>query len=113
MVRHTAHGDLLAVQRAPGSQSDTKEAGGLLRIIKKHLIEIAHAKKEDRVRVLALHPHVLFEHGREVAHGLSSGLVSSTRALRLEMGLLETPASTAVESMRPMVSHFLHWGHCH
>ena len=108
MVRDTAHGDLLAVQRASGRQSDPEEAGSLFRIIKKHLIEVAHAEEENRVRDLALHPHILSEHGCEVAHGLSSGSVSADGALWLEKGSLETPASTAVESMRPMVSHFLH-----
>ena len=67
VMRHPAHGNLLAVVlMAAGGEGDTQHPGGELGVVKKHLVEVAHAIKQDGVLVLGLDLQVLLEHGGEL-----------------------------------------------
>ncbi len=60
--RHT-----LLLPLIPGCQSDLQLPGSHLRILEEHLVEVSHPVEENRVRILALDPEILFDHGG--AHG--------------------------------------------
>ena len=52
--RHPGHGDGLAAVRATGGQLDAEGGGGLLGVLKKQLVEVAHAEEDQGVRLARL-----------------------------------------------------------
>ena len=69
MVGDTAHGNGLFVFFVSGGQGDVEYARGDLSVFKKHLIEIAHAVKEDGIGVLLLDRKILLNHRGGFNHG--------------------------------------------
>ena len=61
---HAAHGNLAALVPAPAGQRDAQRRGRAHRIVEEHLVEVAHAIEEQRVRVLALDLEILGHHRR-------------------------------------------------
>ena len=64
MKRHARHLDRLAVRYAAFCERDVEQARGLFSIGKKHLVKVAHAVEQQRVRVPGLDGKVLLHHGR-------------------------------------------------
>ena len=63
--RHAGHGDGLAFGGfAPGGQGDVQQPGRFLGVLEKQLVEIAHAKEQQVVRVLGLEAQVLLNDWR-------------------------------------------------
>ncbi len=58
-----AHGNGRAGRLAAGSQSDIENVGGCFGIIVKQFIEIAHAVKQQLIRMLCLDAKILLHHG--------------------------------------------------
>ena len=69
--RHAAHGDILAQVLAALGQCDIQRRRGRDSIVKEHLVEIAHAIEQQRIRVLRLDLEVLRHHRRDGRHRVS------------------------------------------
>jgi hypothetical protein len=72
VVGKSAHRRGIRRALSPGGQREIEGLACDLRVLVEHLVEVAHAKQEDRTRVLTLERAVLAEHGREgsrVLHG--------------------------------------------
>ena len=61
-MRHPAHGDILAFVFAALGQGDIQRRRGSDRIIKKQLVKIPHAVKQQRIRVARLDIQILRHH---------------------------------------------------
>ena len=62
--RDAAHGDLVfVIPAAAGGERDAEHLGGRQRIVKEHLVKIAHAVEENGILVLFLDFQVLPKHG--------------------------------------------------
>ena len=65
VIRHAGHRNRRAGRRAALRQRDVEQARGLARVVVEQLVEIAHAKEQQRVRILRLGGEVL-AHQRRV-----------------------------------------------
>ena len=63
MERHARHGNRFAARIAACGEGDVQEPCGLLGIVKKKLVKIAHAVQHQRGGVLGLDGQVLLHHG--------------------------------------------------
>src|SRR5215213_7256379 len=68
MMRHAAHGNGIAALLVPRGQSNLKLARARQRVVKKELVEISQAKKEQRPWMLLLQFMVLPQHRRRSRH---------------------------------------------
>ena len=73
MVGDAAHGHplllglgVLAV--VPGSQGQVQFLGRQLGVVGEHLVEVAQAEEQDRVRVVLLNFQILLHHGGQFRH---------------------------------------------
>ena len=70
MNRHPAHGNVLPSMPPSARERDVERRRGTFRILEEHLVEVAHAIEQDRIRMRALDVHVLGHHrGRFVRAG--------------------------------------------
>ena len=113
MVGYAAHGNLFSVVGPPGCESNAQDTGCHPGVLEKHFVEITHAIEQDRVGIIAFDTHVLSEHGRQVAHVFSPGVSRGRPRAFFAPGGVGGPASVSAGFTGPMVSHCLHWGHCH
>jgi hypothetical protein len=70
VIGHAAHGGLVLLRLAaiPRRQGEIQFAGGDVRVLLEHLIEVAQAEKQQAVRVLFLDFPILFFHGGQFSH---------------------------------------------
>ena len=82
VVGHAAHGHGVFRAGVAAGQGNLQFTGGDFGVLEKKLEKIAHAEKDQGVRVLALDPQILLHHGRDLdrAH-----VVSSLRSWRMVM----------------------------
>src|SRR6185437_1326884 len=74
MIGNPAHGNGHALLFVAGSQGDLQLAGGQHRVVKKHLVEIAQAEKQQRRGMIFLDRGVLpHQRGGELGHSVASG----------------------------------------
>ena len=69
VIRHAAHRRLVLLPLVARGQDEVEQRRRLLRVLEKHLVEIAEAVEEDGVGNLALDLEVLLEHRGEFAGG--------------------------------------------
>ena len=62
--RDPAHGDVVALMLATLRQDDAERPARGLRVVEEELVEIAHAVKQEAIRVRGLDLHVLRHHRR-------------------------------------------------
>ena len=62
MIRHTCHLNCLAFHLAASRQSNVQQLGRFHRIVKKQLVKIAHAVKNQLVRMLGFNAQILLHH---------------------------------------------------
>ena len=63
MERYAGHGNGLAGRLAAGRQRDVQQAGGLFGIAVEHLVEVTHAVKQQRIRMVGFQGQILLHHG--------------------------------------------------
>ena len=69
MVGDAAEGDVGSVGvLVAGGEGDVEDAGGLDRIIQKHLVKIAQAKKKYCIRIIGLYLKILPHHRCQFGH---------------------------------------------
>ena len=64
MHRHTAHCDVFALMLAAFGQRDIQRLGRSDGIVKEHLVKVAHAVEQQRIRVVRLKLEILRHHWR-------------------------------------------------
>ena len=72
--RHAAHGDILAQMFAALRQHDSKRARGNLGVFEKQLVKIAHAIKQQAIRIGRLDLDILRNHRRRPGGSLRVSL---------------------------------------
>ena len=90
MHGNAAHGNILAVVFATFGQGDVQRLCGIDRVVKEHLVEIAHPIKKQRIGMRCFDLKILRHHGRN-GHASSPGVICPTFTMRTVQGKPDYP----------------------